>query len=665
MRIVENEIVPGLGRLKADEVKKGDIRALVDKIADRAPTMARRTRGVLRLLYAWAVEHDRVAAMPPFPKPLGQENRRSRVLAESEIQRAWQAMDAESGILGSAFKLMLLTGQRRGEVLQMRWRNVTEETGPTAGWWWMIPAEFAKNGRAHRVPLSPQAIGILDHLRPITGQGEWVFPSPHQGKGPILNPQKAAERLWKRARIEDATLHDLRRTCGTFVSGFFGASGRFVVKLLLNHSDREVTAIYDRHSYDAEKRQALEEWGKRLTGIISGNGGPGLIPALKQGVVGSIPTGPSNQAGDEFAIHGRLADMSSNNREGPELTDRRAFLRGAALAAALVPLAACRKRSTGNGSGRTAEEAEALPVGSLPVTCNLTLPVACEARMAARRAQKTTGSLFEFRKYSGWPEIKESLMSGGLQAAYMLAPLVMDLTSKKIPIKIVSLGHRSGAVIMVRTDSPYRRFKDLAGKRIAIPSRFAVDFLFLRKMLAQEGMTQKDIELMEMAPPDMPAALYAKAVDAYCTGEPFGAAAQQAGYAIPLRMTRDEWPNYICCVLTVREELIQSSRPLVQDLVNYVLAAGTWLDAQQANRDKAVEIAAGRRFFNQDRKILQFVMENPSDRVTYGDLRLIRAEFDELMQLSIEAGTLSAPVPYERYVDESFAKAATATPIML
>ena len=92
---------------------------------------------------------------------------------------------------------------------------------------------------------------------------------------------------------------------------------------------------------------------------------------------------------------------------------------------------------------------------------------------------------FEYSKYSGWPEIKESLMAGRIQAAYMLAPLVMDLADKQIPVKIVSLGHRSGAVIMVRTDSPYQHFADLRGKRIAIPSRFAVDFLFLRKMLAQ------------------------------------------------------------------------------------------------------------------------------------------------------------------------------------
>src|SRR5258708_28342629 len=176
-------------------------------------------------------------------------------------------------------------------------------------------------------------------------------------------------------------------------------------------------------------------------------------------------------------------------------------------------------------------------------------------------------------------------MAGRIQAAYMLAPLVMDLADRKVPVKIVSRGHRSGAVIMVRSDSPYRTFKQLAGKRIAIPSRFAVDFLFLRKMLARENMTPSDIEIAEMAPPDMPAALYANAVDAYCTGEPFAAAAQKAGYARPLRMTRDEWRNYICCVLTVREELIDENTALVQDLVNNIIGAGVWLDAQTVNCD--------------------------------------------------------------------------------
>src|SRR5579862_8253409 len=135
---------------------------------------------------------------------------------------------------------------------------------------------------------------------------------------------------------------------------------------------------------------------------------------------------------------------------------------------------------------RPRDRLQTLVVGGLPVTCNLTLPIACEARNLNRTK---TQANFEYRRYNGWPEIKESLISGELDAAYMLAPLVMDLATNGIPVKTVSIGHRSGAVIMVHTGSPYRKFRDLTGKRVAIPSRFAVDFLFLRKMLAKEGMT--------------------------------------------------------------------------------------------------------------------------------------------------------------------------------
>lgn len=357
--------------------------------------------------------------------------------------------------------------------------------------------------------------------------------------------------------------------------------------------------------------------------------------------------------------------MESGSSSGAGLgrhVDRRLLLRGALGAGAVAAVAIPARRLL-----IPEAVAEPVKVGGLAVTCNLTLPVACAANQAANPfgTRDAAQLAFGFSRYNGWPELKESLMSGDVQAAYMLAPLVMDLADKQVPVKIVSIGHRSGAVIMVRTDSSYRNFRDLTRKRIAIPSRFAVDFLFLRKMLAKEGMTPKDVEIVEMAPADMPAALYVKGVDAYCTGEPFGAAAQSAGYARPLTMTRDEWPRYMCCVLTVREELIASNRPLVQNLVNYVLAAGSWLDGQRKNRETAVRIAAQREYFNQDPNILRFVMDNPQDRVTYGDLRMIPQEFEDLMQQAVAAGALKHPVPYAKYVDESFARAARPASIAL
>jgi NitT/TauT family transport system substrate-binding protein len=103
----------------------------------------------------------------------------------------------------------------------------------------------------------------------------------------------------------------------------------------------------------------------------------------------------------------------------------------------------------------------------------------------------------------------------------------------------------------------------------------------------------------------------------------------------------------------------------VQDLVNQILGAGTWLDQRPQNREKAVQIASGEKFFNQDPKIIRFVMQNPTDRVTYGDLRMVRTEFEELMKLSMEAGTIKHPIPYEKYVDEQFARNARPAAIPL
>ena len=344
-----------------------------------------------------------------------------------------------------------------------------------------------------------------------------------------------------------------------------------------------------------------------------------------------------------------------------------------AVAAVAFLLAAC--GGADGAGGKTA--GPVLDVGGLPVTCNLSLPVACMAMQNAADADSGKGvamagmdmsrmdgmsiggGLAVYRKYNGWPELKEALMSGRLQAAYLLAPMAMDLADRGIPVRVVAIGHRSGAVIMVGQNSPARNIGDLKGKRIAIPSRFAVDYLFVRRMMQKHGLKDGDIEFVEMPPPDMPVALHTNGVDAYATGEPFGAKAQMAGYARTLHMTRDEWPDYICCVLTVRQELIDQHPEQVQKLVDYVISAGGWLDSNQANRHTAAELASHPSFFGQDPKVLQFVMDNPPDRVTYGDLRLVRFEFDAVMRLAVEAGVLPHPVAYERYTDERFMRAFT------
>ena len=128
---------------------------------------------------------------------------------------------------------------------------------------------------------------------------------------------------------------------------------------------------------------------------------------------------------------------------------------------------------------------------------------------------------YEPVRFNGFPEIKESVIAGHLPATFMLAPLAMALVEQGVPVKIVYLGHRDGTALMVGKDSGILSVRDLRGRKVAIPNRFSNQNLLLRKALADQGMTVEDIELIEMPPPDMPAALYSKAVDGITSGEPF------------------------------------------------------------------------------------------------------------------------------------------------
>jgi integrase len=276
VRLVRVELVPALGDLAPEAVTKAQIRAVYDRIEQRSDSVAKHTLAVLRLLYRWAAEEDHVDTMPVFPKRGTQSNRRTRVLEESELQAVWRALTSGLGaepkikrvdMMAEAFKLMLLTGQRRGEVLSMRWRDVTEESRAV---WWTIPAERHKGGRDHRVPLTTPAVDTLKRLRSVSGEGEWVFPAPRaEAKEPfVANPQKAAERLWSLSGVEKATLHDLRRTVATYAAR--AGTPRVVVSKILGHADVDVTGRYDAHAYDREKREALTKWAANLARIVAG-----------------------------------------------------------------------------------------------------------------------------------------------------------------------------------------------------------------------------------------------------------------------------------------------------------------------------------------------------------------------------------------------------------
>ncbi|MDO8678034.1 MAG: site-specific integrase [Acidobacteriota bacterium] len=163
------------------------------------------------------------------------------------------------------FRVRLLTAQRGGEVHGAAWAEFDLATA-----WWTIPAERSKNGLAHRVPLSPQAVRILKAWRPSAGDSPWVFPSSRKDGPHIAHAQKAIERIVEASGV-DFRGHDLRRTAASLMVG--AGVPRLVVSKILNHVESGVTAVYDRHSYDLEKRAALDFWGKRVDDLVHGRRG--------------------------------------------------------------------------------------------------------------------------------------------------------------------------------------------------------------------------------------------------------------------------------------------------------------------------------------------------------------------------------------------------------
>jgi integrase len=159
--------------------------------------------------------------------------------------------------------MRLLTAQRGIEIQNIRWCDID-------GDWWTIPTEVSKNNLPHRVFLAPQAQEILDNLEPLTGDSQWVFESPRKAGYPMVSMTKTTLRIVETAKIEKFTAHDFRRTAATHMASM--GIDRFTIAKILNHQERGVTAIYDRASYDREKRSALTRWDRRLHQIITAKG---------------------------------------------------------------------------------------------------------------------------------------------------------------------------------------------------------------------------------------------------------------------------------------------------------------------------------------------------------------------------------------------------------
>jgi integrase len=282
-RILEKEIYPSWGRLKAQDITKGNVIVLLDKVVDRgSPQTANNIFKIIRKMFNWAVKKDRMKISPcigiDMPAPL---NQKERALNAVEIKTIWGALETGktmSGDVMRAIKLILVTAQRPGEVSGMHTREIDDG-------WWTIPSERAKNAKAHRVPLSSLAVEIIEQsmaenkkARDIPEEqvySGFIFPCPHRAKIQPIE-RHALSKALKRNESEDGltvlgvatfTPHDLRRTAATFMA----ESGEMdeVIDAILSHTKQGIIRVYNQFKYDPQKKAALEAWALKLNGIVT------------------------------------------------------------------------------------------------------------------------------------------------------------------------------------------------------------------------------------------------------------------------------------------------------------------------------------------------------------------------------------------------------------
>jgi NitT/TauT family transport system substrate-binding protein len=296
-------------------------------------------------------------------------------------------------------------------------------------------------------------------------------------------------------------------------------------------------------------------------------------------------------------------------------------------------------------------------VAYLPVTCQLTCPVTDYISKYS-----PSGEEFLPRMFQGFPEMKEALISNRVQAAFIVAPMALALKAQGVPIKVVYLGHRYGSAVVVQKDGPIKNFGDMRGRTIAIPSRFSDERLLLFRAMKVWGIKPNEIKMVEMAPPDVSGALAAHAIDAFVMGEPFPSQAEMAGYGRVLFQAREYWPDYMSCILVVRQDLIDRRPDVVQVLVDGIARSGLWLDKSKPHREDAADFV-GRFYYNQKPALLRWALTKPMDRVVYSPLAPRKADFDMVRDLMIETGVLNKKLDFSEYADTRFSdKASTETP---
>ncbi len=258
-KLVRPHLLPRWGKLDAKSITRSDVRALMARI--EAPVLANMVKAAASAIFTWAVKMEIVAVNPCIGVDNNETRDRERVLSDSELPKFWAAFDSAGLVRSSALKVILLTGQRPGEVSCMRREHVRDG-------WWEMPGEpdhklgwpGTKNGQAHRVWL-PDAVRAV--IADVDGGKGFVF----GGKKAVTGLDAAMRDICAELRVnEKATPHDLRRTHGTMITRL--RFGRDAMNRIQNHKEGGIASVYDRHEYAEENRKIMDTVSTHVVRLV-------------------------------------------------------------------------------------------------------------------------------------------------------------------------------------------------------------------------------------------------------------------------------------------------------------------------------------------------------------------------------------------------------------
>jgi integrase len=276
-RLVTKHLLPRWGKLKVTDIKRSDVKAMMARID--APIVANQVLAAASAIFTWGIKEELIATgfvHPCTGVERNATNERERILSNSELPKFWAAFDDVGLVEGAALKMILLSGQRPGEVSHMRIEHIVD------GWWEMPGKPIAaldwpgtKNAETHRVWLPPPAIAIIKEM---DSEG-LVFMAPRGGA--IAGLANIMRSICKELGVERATPHDLRRTHGSTITGL--GFGRDAMNRIQNHREGGIADVYDRFKYSDENKRVMETVAARLMALIDGGGAAANVVQFGKG----------------------------------------------------------------------------------------------------------------------------------------------------------------------------------------------------------------------------------------------------------------------------------------------------------------------------------------------------------------------------------------------